>query len=198
MKIKSATFNRSYASPDKMPKSGEAEFAFIGRSNVGKSSLINYLTGVKNLALTSSKPGKTRLINVFRINNEWNLVDLPGYGYAKVSLRSREKFSDLIQQYLKDRKQLHCAFVLIDSRLEPQAIDIEFIEWCGVSEVPICIVFTKADKLKKNELVHHTELFKAALHKTGWEDLPSIFITSATKKTGGKEILRYIGEILTQ
>lgn len=196
MKIKSAKFIRSYATAESMPDSKEPEFAFIGRSNVGKSSLINYLADRKNLALTSSKPGKTQLINTFMINGDWKLVDLPGYGFAKVSQKRRDKFSDLILSYLKDRKQLYCAFILIDSRLEPQAIDVEFVEWCGVNEVPFSIVFTKSDKLKKNELMHNTELFKAALHKSGWEELPEMFITSATKNTGGKEVLKYIGKLV--
>ena len=197
MKIKSAKFIRSYAKAEKMPNSDVVEFAFIGRSNVGKSSLINYLADKKNLALTSSKPGKTTLINTFLINDAWKLVDLPGYGYARVSQKQREKFSDLILSYLKDRNQLICAFVLIDSRLEPQAIDVEFIEWCGVNEVPFALIFTKSDKIKDVQSKRNIELFKAALHKTGWEEFPPIFVSSAIKRTGGKDILKFIGQCLS-
>lgn len=196
MKIKSAKFVRSYPTYEQMSDRPVPEFAFIGRSNVGKSSLINYLTNRKNLALTSSKPGKTQLINQFLINDQWHLIDLPGYGYAKVSQKKRDKFSDLIQDYLLHRKQLMTAFVLIDSRLDPQAIDLEFIEWLGVNEIPFSIVFTKADKPNKTALMKNTELFKAAMYKSGWEDLPEMFITSASGRQGDKPLLKYISDLM--
>ncbi|MCB9246019.1 MAG: YihA family ribosome biogenesis GTP-binding protein [Flavobacteriales bacterium] len=196
MQIKSATFVQSYPEFSSMPEKGLPEFAFIGRSNVGKSSLINMLTERKDLAKTSSKPGKTRLINSFLINGEWNLIDLPGYGFAQVSRKTRARFGDMIQDYLKERRQLHCAFVLIDSRIPPQAIDLEFLDWCAISEVPIAIVLTKTDKSKNTQNQENRELLRAALFKRGWEELPELFESSAVKRNGRTEILTYIDRIL--
>lgn len=175
-----------------MPSTDQPEFAFIGRSNVGKSSLINMLTRNKNLAKTSSKPGKTQLINHFSINNQWGLIDLPGYGFAKVHARKKSRFSDMILGYLKERRNMYCAFVLIDSRIPPQSIDLEFIEWCGLNDMPFQIIFTKADKLKKSQLAKNTATFDAALYKQGWEELPNRFISSSKDAAGRDEILNFI------
>lgn len=193
MQIKSAVFTVSNTSPDKCPKGDFPEYAFIGRSNVGKSSLINMLTGIKGLAKTSASPGKTKLINHFLINEQWYLVDLPGYGYAKTSKTERKGFASIITSYFTKRENLVSTFVLIDCRLEPQAIDIDFINWMGSRLLPFCIVFTKADKLKTNELKKNIELFKKSLLTT-WEELPPIIITSSEKKTGREDILNYIQE----
>ncbi len=190
-------FKGSYPSIESLPKAEQAEFAFIGRSNVGKSSLINMICNHKDLAKTSSKPGKTQHIVRFQVDSKWYLVDLPGYGYAKISKESREKFGILIQEYILERESLNCLFVLIDSRLEPQKIDVEFMEWLGESQVPFVIVFTKTDKLKPSELTQNVENNKAELLKT-WEFLPDIFITSATKKLGNVEILNFIDKVLKQ
>lgn len=175
------------------PPGDKPEFAFIGRSNVGKSSLINRLCNRKDLAKTSGKPGKTQLINHFLINDTWNLVDLPGYGYAKTSKSNLEKFEGIITSYITDRKNLICLFVLIDSRLEVQAIDAQFMEWCAEKEVPFCIVFTKADKLTRNQL--NTNIFKYLnTLKRSWEELPQHFITSSETGMGKDELLAYIEE----
>jgi GTP-binding protein len=192
MLIKTAEFVTSFADFHKMKESQVPEFAFIGRSNVGKSSLINMLCGRKGLAKTSSKPGKTQLINIFNINDHWRLIDLPGYGYAKVSRKKRGTFSDMITDYLGLRKNLITAFVLIDSRIPPQSIDLEFIEWCAENEVPFSIVFTKIDKPKKKELTKNMADFTAALHAQGWENLPPIFTSSSEKGSGKKELLDYV------
>lgn len=181
-----------------MPFSQEPEFAFIGRSNVGKSSLINMLCNRKNLAKTSQKPGKTQLVNAFHINNTWRLIDLPGYGFAKVSQKKKGKFSDMILEYLSERKNLYCSFVLIDSRIPPQKIDLEFLDWCVVKEVPVAIVFTKSDKMNKTKLAFNTETFKAALFQRGWEELPPCFITSSAKHKGKDEVLDFINSILKE
>lgn len=197
MHIKSAKFVRSYSRFSDMKPDHRPEFAFIGRSNVGKSSLINFLTNKKNLAKTSSKPGKTQLINQFVINDQWSIIDLPGYGYAKVSKKRRSKFQDLITDYLENSQQLYCAFVLIDSRIPPQAIDLEFLEWCAVKEVPVAIVFTKTDKLSTTKMMENTENFKAALYQNGWEEIPSTFVTSSAKRTGKEELMNFVSEVLS-
>jgi GTP-binding protein len=192
MTIKSAKFITSYPTIEKMDTSDVPEFAFIGRSNVGKSSLINMLTNQKNLAKTSSKPGKTQLINHFSINNVWNLIDLPGYGFAKVHDRKKARFGSMILDYLENRKNLFTAFILVDSRLTPQRIDLEFVEWCGVKQVPFQIIFTKTDKIKKTKLAENVGLFEAALYKQGWEELPRRFITSSKDGKGKDEVLGFI------
>ena len=191
MKIKSAEFIISNTDVTKCPKEQLAEYAFIGRSNVGKSSLINMLTERKSLAKTSGKPGKTQLINHFKINDNWFLVDLPGYGYAKISKSKRQSFQVFITEYFLQRPQLICSFVLVDVRHEPQKIDVEFMRFLGENQIPFCIVFTKADKLNgstlnKNLLTYQTELLKT------WEIMPQHFVTSATHKNGRKELLEYI------
>lgn len=197
MPVKTATFDRSFPDVNRMDNTPLPEFAFIGRSNVGKSSLINYLANQKNLAKVSSKPGKTRIINRFLMDKSWYLIDLPGYGFAKLSKRTRDQFDEMITGYLQKRKNLITAFVLIDLRHPPQSIDMEFIEWCGVSEVPFQLIFTKSDKVKKTEAQVNLELFKAAMFKQGWEDLPTSFITSSTKRQGGEEILSFIQDCFT-
>lgn len=193
MIIKTAEFKLSSPNLKGCPKSTLPEFAFIGRSNVGKSSLINLLTGRKDLAHISATPGKTRLINYFLVNNEWYLVDLPGYGYAKLSKSEREKFGKSTQEYLIKRENLYCIFVLIDSRIPPQEIDLEFINWLGSNQIPFVIVFTKTDKLKPAELSTNTENFKRSL-KEWWAELPTMFLTSTVTKSGKEEILDFIEE----
>lgn len=195
MNIHSAEFIISNTDVNKCPPGDTPEFAFIGRSNVGKSSLINMLTNRKGLAMTSSKPGKTLLINHFLINNQWYLVDLPGYGYARASKSQRENLRKIIQRYVQLREQLHNLFVLVDSRLEPQKIDLEFMSELGESGIPFSIVFTKTDKLSASRSQMNIQAYKEALLKE-WEELPPIFITSAEKKIGGEEILNYIESIL--
>lgn len=194
MKINSAEFLISNSRADRCPDSSVPEYAFIGRSNVGKSSLINMLTGRKALAMTSSTPGKTMLINHFVINGEWYLVDLPGYGYAKRGKKEMEKLKNLINYYVLERQQLTCLFVLIDSRLEPQKIDLEFIRFLGENGVPFGIVFTKADKPKFNALKTNVEKFLAVLAEE-WEELPPHFITSSESKRGRDELLDYIDSV---
>lgn len=198
MKIKTADFIVSNSDVSKCPKERIAEYAFIGRSNVGKSSLINMVTNRNKLAKTSGRPGKTQLINHFKINNEWHLVDLPGYGYAKVSKKIKNTFQSFIKQYFLNREQLICTFVLIDSRLEPQKIDLEFMEFLGESGIPFCIIFTKADKLKLNELNNNIQNYKRKMTSTVWEEMPQYFVTSATNSTGKEELLNYIDEINNQ
>jgi GTP-binding protein len=193
MIIASATFLLSSTSVDKCPKADLAEYAFIGRSNVGKSSLINMITGEKKLAKTSSTPGKTQMINHFIINKSWYLADLPGYGYAKISKETRIKWEKMIRGYLLKRENLLNTFILVDSRIEPQQSDLEFMEWMGVSRIPFAIVFTKADKLKNSELASNVDHYKKVL-KQGWEELPPIIISSATTKSGKEEILDFIEE----
>ena len=194
MKIQSADFLVSNSRADQCPQSDFPEYAFIGRSNVGKSSLINMLTGRKALAMTSSTPGKTMLINHFVINNEWYLVDLPGYGYAKRGRYEVDKLKKLINYYVLQRQQLTCLFVLIDSRLEPQKIDLEFIRFLGENGVPFGIIFTKADKPKRGELKQNVERFLQTLHEE-WEELPPYFITSSDTGQGRDEFLDYIEQI---
>ncbi len=191
MIIKTATFVKSSGKWQDCPEPNIPEYAFIGRSNVGKSSLINAMMNHKDLAKTSQTPGKTQLINHFLVNESWYLTDLPGYGYAKVSKSIRKDFEKLITNYILNRKNLVNLFVLVDSRHKPQAIDMEFIQWCGESGVPFSIVFTKVDKLKPNAAIKNVEDYKAELHKT-WEDLPEIYVTSAEKKEGCDEILDFI------
>ncbi len=198
MLIKSAEFVISSARADQCPPTeGRPEYAFIGRSNVGKSSLINMLTGRKKLAMTSSTPGKTMLINHFAINNEWFLVDLPGYGYAKRGKKEMEKLRNLIEYYVLERKELTCLFVLIDSRLTPQRIDLEFIQWLGEEGVPFSIIFTKADKNKTGELRKNVNRFLDELRKE-WEELPPHFVTSSAQGRGRDEVLDYIDQINAQ
>ncbi|WP_294301044.1 ribosome biogenesis GTP-binding protein YihA/YsxC [uncultured Chryseobacterium sp.] len=191
MVIKTATFVKSSGKWQECPEPNMPEYAFIGRSNVGKSSLINAMMNHKDLAKTSGTPGKTQLINHFLVNENWYLTDLPGYGYAKVSKSIRKDFEKLITNYILNRRNLVNLFVLVDSRHKPQAIDLEFIQWCGESGVPFSIVFTKVDKLKPNAAIQNVEHYKAELHKT-WEDLPEIYVTSAEKKEGCDEILHFI------
>lgn len=195
MKINTAEFIISNSDVSKCPTERLPEYAFIGRSNVGKSSLINMLTNHKNLAKTSGKPGKTQLINHFKINSNWFLVDLPGYGYARVSKKTKEVFQEFITDYFETREQLVCAFVLIDIRLEAQKIDIEFIEYLGESEIPFCIVFTKADKISKTKIDSHVAAYKKQLIAHNWEEMPPYFVTSATEGTGKDTLLNYIEEI---
>ncbi len=196
MDIVQAEFVSSYSDVKKCPAPDKPEFAFIGRSNVGKSSLINLLAKRKNLAKTSSTPGKTQTINHFIIDDDWYLVDLPGYGYAKASQEKRQGFGKMIEQYVLKRENLYCLFILIDSRLEPQKIDLDFIQWSGSKEIPICLVFTKSDKLKKNELNKNISSYKTTLLKT-WDELPPIIISSATEKLGRAELLTFIGNALS-
>ena len=196
MVIKSAEFVISNSQVSKCPTTGLPEYAFIGRSNVGKSSLINMLTGKKGLAMTSQKPGKTQLINHFIINWAWYLVDLPGYGYARLSKDGREKLKAMIEDYTLERKELVCLFVLVDSRHEPQKIDLEFIQWLGEEGVPFALVFTKADKLTKGRLSANLEAYKARLLEE-WEELPPIFVTSSEQQLGRDELLSYIEGINT-
>ena len=195
MEITRAEFVSSHADVKKSPPPDKPEFAFIGRSNVGKSSLINMLTNRKKLAKISATPGKTQTINHFIINDSWYLVDLPGYGYATVSRDKRYEFGKMIEQYILNRENLNCLFILIDVRHDPQKLDMNFIQWAGEKEIPITILFTKADKLTKNELQKNVATYKAALLET-WEELPPIFITSATEKKGRDEVLTFIGTTL--
>ena len=195
MKINTAEFVISNSEVDKCPNEPLPEYAFIGRSNVGKSSLINMLTNHKSLAKTSGRPGKTQLINHFKINLNWYLVDLPGYGYARVSKKTKEVFQKFITDYFEKRQQLVCAFVLIDIRLEAQKIDLEFITYLGETEVPFCIVFTKADKIGKVKAQQNVAAYTKKLLANNWEEMPQYFITSSTDKTGREEILTYIDEI---
>ncbi len=194
MEIKTAEFTLSAPTVGMCPQDTKPEYAFIGRSNVGKSSLINMLTNHKKLAKTSATPGKTLLINHFIINKEWYLVDLPGYGFAKRSKKEIDKLDQMIRGYILQREQLVNVFVLVDVRLEPQKIDLEFIEWLGVSSIPFAIVFTKADKLTANKARQAVEAYKHKLLET-WEVLPPIFLTSSEKKEGREEVLQYIDDI---
>lgn len=196
MVIKSAEFVISNSRVEKCPTTGLPEYAFIGRSNVGKSSLINMLTARKGLAMTSQKPGKTQLINHFIINDAWYLVDLPGYGYARLGKDSRDSLRRMIEDYVLERKELVLLFVLLDCRHEPQKIDLEFIQWLGEEGVPFALVFTKADKLSKGRLAANVEAYKAKLHEE-WEELPPIFVTSSEEHMGRDELLGYIEEINT-
>ncbi|MDR1683135.1 MAG: ribosome biogenesis GTP-binding protein YihA/YsxC [Candidatus Symbiothrix sp.] len=194
MIIKKAEFVISNTQPAKCPRDGRAEYAFTGRSNVGKSSLINMLTGRKGLAMTSSTPGKTQLINHFLINDEWYLVDLPGYGYARHGKEGRRKIQEIIDFYLDEREELTCLFVLLDCRHEPQKIDLEFINRLGESDIPFALIFTKTDKLSKSRLNENIQLYKNKLLET-WEELPPVFYTSSEHKKGREELLDYIENI---
>ncbi len=194
MDIKSAEFVMSNSDVAKCPKALLPEYAFIGRSNVGKSSLINMLTNRKSLAKTSGRPGKTQLINHFLINKNWHLVDLPGYGYARVSKSSKKTFQKFITQYFGLREQLVSAFVLVDIRHAPQPIDLEFMQWLGENAIPFSIIFTKADKLKPKAIENHVEDYKNVLLDT-WEAMPNYFITSASLETGKDAVLDYIDEL---
>mgnify|MGYP001088670941 FL=1 len=194
MDITNAEFVISNTDVRKCPTGTFPEYAFIGRSNVGKSSLINMLTGRKGLAMTSATPGKTMLINHFLINKSWYIVDLPGYGYAKRGQKGQEQIKRIIESYILQREQMTCLFVLIDSRLAPQAIDLEFTEWLGENGVPFAIVFTKADKLKGGRLKMNVNAYLRELSKQ-WEELPPYFISSSENRTGRTEILNYIENI---
>ncbi len=193
MKIKSAEFIMSNSDVDKCPKQPLPEYAFIGRSNVGKSSLINMLTSRKSLAKTSGRPGKTQLINHFLINQNWFLVDLPGYGYARVSKSSKKTFQKFITNYFEQRKQLVSAFVLIDIRHKPQSVDLEFMQYLGENEIPFSIIFTKADKLKPKAIERHVDDYCNNLLQF-WEELPAHFVTSSSKTIGRDDLLGFIGE----
>lgn len=194
MKITSATFTVSSAKVEQCPEVTQPEYAFIGRSNVGKSSLINMLTGRKGLAMTSSTPGKTMLINHFHINGEWYLVDLPGYGYAKRSKQATEALGQLIHRYVLERNALTCLFVLIDSRLKPQKIDLEFIRFLGENGVPFAIVFTKADKISGSASAGNVKAFLDTLSEE-WEELPPHFVTASPTGRGRDELLDYVASI---
>ncbi|MDG1171306.1 MAG: ribosome biogenesis GTP-binding protein YihA/YsxC [Polaribacter sp.] len=194
MKVRSAEFIMSNSNVMKAPKDRIPEYAFIGRSNVGKSSLINMLMERKDLAKISGKPGKTQLINHFKINEEWFLVDLPGYGYAKVSKKKRTIFQFFIENYFKEREQLVCTFVLIDSRHDPQKIDLEFMKFLGENQIPFCIVFTKADKLGSSKLNKQITSYKKKLLNT-WETIPTSFITSSSSGLGREEFLDFINSV---
>lgn len=194
MIIKDAQFVISNTDYTKCPQDGKPEYAFIGRSNVGKSSLINMLTNRKGLAMTSSKPGKTQLINHFIINNEWYLVDLPGYGYAQRGKEGREQIRNIINDYILNRYDLTNLFLLLDIRHEAQAIDLEFIEWLGENDIPFAIIFTKIDKLSKSKVKEHLEAYKDKLREM-WEELPPIFVTSSEHGIGSEDILSYIESI---
>jgi GTP-binding protein len=195
MIIKKAEFAKSSTNEKECPKTKLLEFAFIGRSNVGKSSLINFITDRKSLAKTSVSPGKTRLINHFLVNDEWYLVDLPGYGYAKVGKKAREKFSSIISDYISRRREMVCLFVLIDSRHEPLANDLEFIDWLGESEVPFAIVFTKTDKLSAKNAENNVKSFIDKMLEN-WEEMPRYFLSSVKTRTGKEDILAYMGQIM--
>jgi GTP-binding protein len=194
MEIRKASFLLSNTDISKCPPPTLPEYAFIGRSNVGKSSLINMLANNNSLAKISGTPGKTRLINHFIINESWYLVDLPGYGYAKVPKSERTKYENMIRQYILKRENLYCLFILIDIRHEPQKIDLEFMEWIGMNQVPFVMVFTKTDKLKPDEVQTKIELYTEKMFEI-WEEMPTYFITSAVKTLGKTEILDFIDEI---
>lgn len=195
MKINTAEFIISNSDVSKCPNEPLPEYAFIGRSNVGKSSLINMLTGRNSLAKTSGKPGKTQLINHFKINGNWHLVDLPGYGYARVSKSTKDTFQKFITDYFERREQLVCAFVLIDIRLEAQKIDLEFINYLGESGVPFCIIFTKADKISRGKVDQHVAAYRKQLLANNWEEMPQYFVTSSTEGTGRDNVLGFIDEV---
>ena len=192
MLVTHAEFIISNTEVAKCPREQSPEYAFIGRSNVGKSSLINTLCGRKNLAKTSGRPGKTQLINHVKINKKWCLVDLPGYGYAKTSKTTKKAFQELITRYFKERKQLLSAFVLVDIRHEPQTIDLDFMEWLGTNYIPFSIIFTKADKLKPKAIERNVSDYLSKMKEGLWEDVPPHFITSSLHKSGVEEVLSYI------
>jgi GTP-binding protein len=195
MHIKSAQFVISNSDVEKCPPSLLPEYAFIGRSNVGKSSLINSICNKKRLAKTSSRPGKTQLINHFLINDNWYLVDLPGYGYARASKTQKKVFQSFITEYFKKRKQLMNAFLLIDLRHKPQIIDLNFMQWLGANQIPFSLVFTKADKLKPKVLEKNIKDYTSEMLTKAWEELPPVFVTSSLQRTGGEELLNYIDQI---
>jgi len=197
MEIKSAEFVISNTDVQKCPQGDKPEYAFIGRSNVGKSSLINMLTNRKGLAMTSQKPGKTQLINHFIINGEWYLVDLPGYGYAQRGKQGRDNIRRIIEDYILERMEMTNLFVLLDCRHEPQKIDLEFMEWLGENAIPFSIIFTKTDKIGKGKLEENMQVYKGKLLEA-WEELPPIFVSSSEKKEGREEILNYIEGINKQ
>jgi GTP-binding protein len=197
MEITRAEFVSSYADVRKCPAPDKPEFAFIGRSNVGKSSLINMLTHRRKLAKTSVKPGKTQTINHFIVNDSWYLVDLPGYGYASVSKEKLAGFGKIIEQYVLNRENLYCLFILIDARLEPQKIDLDFIHWSGSKGIPMALLFTKSDKLRKVDLKKSISRYESTLLQT-WQELPPVIVTSATEKTGRSEVLTFIGNALAE
>jgi len=194
MEIKDARFIISNSNIEKCPAPNKPEYAFIGRSNVGKSSLINMLTNKKSLAKTSGRPGKTQLINHFLINEEWYLVDLPGYGFAKVPKKERVKWEQFLRRYILKRENLYCLFVLIDSRHAPQQVDLKFMEWLGISGIPFSIIFTKTDKLKPEELEANLKIYEEKLFET-WETMPGYFISSSETTVGKDEILNFIESI---
>ncbi len=196
MDVLKAEFVVSNSTVDKCPAPDRHEYAFIGRSNVGKSSLINMLTNNKNLAKTAAKPGKTQLINHFLINDSWYMVDLPGYGYARISETHRQAFEKMIRDYILKRENLVCLFVLVDSRHEPLRIDLEFMEWLGENGVPFVMVFTKADKLTANQRIRCIDKYHEAMLDT-WETTPMAFMTSSEKRLGREELLDYIDELNT-
>ncbi len=195
MKINTAEFVVSNSESKKCPNEPIPEYAFIGRSNVGKSSLINMLTNQKYLAKTSSRPGKTQLINHFKINSNWFLVDLPGYGYAKVSKKTKSVFQKFITDYFETRQQLVSAFVLIDIRHDAQKIDLEFMQYLGESEIPFSIIFTKADKVGKQKVAQLVAKYEKQMFANNWAEMPPYFVTSSEDKTGREEVLQYIDEI---
>ncbi len=194
MNIKSAVFVVSNADHRKCPPPQKPEYAFVGRSNVGKSSLINMLTANGKLAKTSVQPGKTQLINHFEINGEWYLVDLPGYGYARISKQQREKWIKMMKGYLLERENLMCVFVLVDSRIPPQEIDIEFINFLGKNGVPLMVIFTKTDKNKQRETMHNIASFKRRLMQD-WDELPQMMLSSSVTGYGREQILQTIDEM---
>lgn len=198
MKIKSAAFVISNSDVTKCPNEPLPEYAFIGRSNVGKSSLINMLMERKNLAKTSGRPGKTQLINHFKVNENWFLVDLPGYGYARVSKKDKKTFQKYITNYFEQRQQLVCSFVLVDVRHEPQKVDMEFMEWMGENGIPFCIIFTKADKLKPKAIEKNVNGYIKKLLEGVWDEAPQYFVTSSSKNTGRDEVLNYVDGINEQ
>ncbi|MCO6488599.1 MAG: YihA family ribosome biogenesis GTP-binding protein [Phaeodactylibacter sp.] len=197
MDIHQTAFAGSYPSEAQCPTDGKPEYAFIGRSNVGKSSLINMLTGRKNIAHTSRTPGKTQLINYFLADGQWYLVDLPGYGYARISKRKRQEWRRMIEGYLQKRQALQCAFILVDANIPPQQIDLDFMNWLGESRIPFVIVYTKTDRLKPQDLEKNIDAIRQALLQF-WNELPQQFITSSNKNMGREEILKFIGEVNEQ
>lgn len=197
MEIRQAAFVSSEADVKRCPPPLKPEFAFIGRSNVGKSSLLNMLTGRKNLAKTSNTPGKTQTINHFVVNDDWYLVDLPGYGFARVSKEKRAGFGKIIEDYILKRENLQCLFVLVDARLEPQKIDLAFIQWAGEREIPLCLLFTKADKLTRNQLKRNMGIYESTLRKT-WEEPPPMLVTSSVTREGKDDVLSFIEKALAQ
>ena len=195
MEIKQAEFVSSQSDVNKCPPPDKPEFAFIGRSNVGKSSLLNMLTNKKKLAKTSNTPGKTQTINHFIINDAWYLVDLPGYGYAMTSKEKRAGFGQMIERYVLNRENLYCLFILIDSRLEPQKIDLDFIQWAGQKKIPLALIFTKADKLTRNALNRNMGIYRSTLHKS-WDELPPLLVTSSASGAGKEDLLAFMAKAL--